>query len=230
MTTVTMLSAVSGVGGAISGRTRLRGRGAVVALAAALVAPAAVRGDVGALTVEAGGAVSLGQVAPSVGQGDAVTGTLGGVWTTLRYAVRHRAELQLSGFWYAPATFTQLPVTISGNSGALAASVTRWGAAAGLRVIAAGLVWRVPVGLDVGWAHTRSSDRDLLAASGGSLGMKLGNASADQLLVAPFVGLEWQATDRLTFAVVPRLEILAGGASTLGVVVPLTVGWSWYLL
>jgi hypothetical protein len=61
-------------------------------------------------------------------------------------------------------------------------------------------------------------------------GLTLGNGSTDQLLVAPLLGIEWLATDHLRFSIMPRLEVLLGGKSTFGVVVPITVGWSWYLL
>jgi hypothetical protein len=97
----------------------------------------------------------------------------------------------------------------------------------------AGLVWRIPVGFELGWAHTRATNRDLLDTSDPRAPvsrLSLADGGSDELLLAPFAGLEWLATDHLRFSIVPRLELLVGATSgsTLGVVVPLTVGWSWY--
>lgn len=200
--------------------------------------PVAAFADRGALTLEGGGAVRFGAVSPSVGAGDSVMGTLGGAWLDLGYGLTNRLELQASGFWNAGATFVHQRVAVgSANgsmSGALTQDVSRWGAAAGVRYAVAGFVWRVPIGFELGWAHTSSTNRDLLDTSdprgASSLGLTLGNGSTDQLLVAPFLGIEWLATDHLRFSIMPRLEVLLGGKSTFGVVVPITVGWSWYLL
>jgi hypothetical protein len=199
--------------------------------------PARAFAERGAFTLEGGGAVRLGSVRPSVGAGDAVTGTIGGAVLGVRYGFTNRLELQGGGFWYAPATFAQPRVTVSTPSGdvsgALTQDVSRWGAAVGVRYAVAGLVWRIPVGFELGWAHTRATNRDLLDTSDPRAPvsrLSLADGSSDALLLAPFAGLEWLATDHLRFSIVPRLEMLVGAASgsTLGVVVPFTVGWSLY--
>jgi len=51
---------------------------------------------------------------------------------------------------------------------------------------------------------------------------------SDKLSLAPFVGLEWLATDRLSFSIVPRVELLVGSPSAVSVIVPFTMGWSFY--
>ncbi len=204
---------------------------------AMLLAPARALAERGSFTLEGGGAVRLGSVGPSVGAGDAVMGTLGGAELTVRYGFTNRLEMQASGFWDAPAAFAQPRVTVSTPSGdvagALTQDVSRWGAAVGVRYAVAGLVWRIPVGFELGWAHTRAANRDLLDTSDPRAPVSrltLADGSSDALLLAPFAGLEWLATDHLRFSIVPRLEVLVGAASgsTVGVIVPFTVGWSWY--
>jgi hypothetical protein len=203
---------------------------------AGLPSPAAA--DRGAVTVEVGGSMRLGAVSPSIGAGDSVTGTLAGPCLAVRYALTDRLELGVSAFWDTRAPFVHEPVavtTASGtSSGALTQDIARWGAALGLRYALVGLVWRIPLGLDVGWAHLSATKRDLLDVSDPraptSLGLTLGDGTADHVLLAPSLGLEWLATDHLSFSIMPRLELLLGTGSTVGVVVPLTVGWSWYLL
>jgi hypothetical protein len=209
-----------------------------VILAALAFSPEEARADRAALTLEFGGSLRLGSVSPSIGNGENVTGTLAGPWLGLRYALTNRLELGLSGFWDPSATFVNQAVTLpagSGSaSGALAQDVSRWGAAAGVRYVLAGSVWRIPAGLEVGWVHTSTTNRDLLNTSdprgATSFGLTLGDGRSDQLLLAPLVGVEWLVTDHLSFSLVPRFEFLAGAHSTFGVVVPLTIGWSWYLL
>ena len=211
----------------------------ICALALAMAgSPWSARAEQGALTVELGGALRLGAVSPSVGVGPNVIGTLGGPWLGVRYAFTHRLEVEASAFWEARATYVHESIAVATGSGtisgALTQDVSRWGGAAGLRYALLGMVWRVPIGFDVGWAHVSTTRRDLVDVSNPraptSFGLHLGDGSSDHLLLAPFVGLEWLASDHLSLSVVPRLELLVGTGSTLGVVVPLTIGWSWYLL
>jgi hypothetical protein len=208
---------------------------AILALAsmAMLVGPERASADRGAFTVEGGPTGRLGSMPPSVGAGDSVTGTTGGGTLGVRFALTHRLEVHARGFYDAPGTFVHYPVLLSTGSGeqtgALTQELSRWGAAAGIRLIVAGLVWRIPVGVELGWAHTRLTDRAFVNLGDGTpIGPRLGNQSRDQLLVAPFLGLEWEATDHLSFSVLPRLEFVTGTPSTVGVVVPVMVGWSWY--
>jgi hypothetical protein len=206
---------------------------AALAGVALLAGPERAPADRGAFTVEGGPAGRLGSMPPSAGTGDAVTGTTGGGTLGVRFALTHRLELHARGFYDAPATFVHFPVVVSTGSGeqtgALTQDVSRWGVAAGARFIVTGLVWRVPVGVELGWAHTRITDRAFVnPADGTPLGEPLGTQSREQLLIAPFLGLEWEATDHLSFSVLPRLEFVTGTPSTVGVVVPVMVGWSWY--
>ena len=207
----------------------------LVALAsvAMLAGPDPASADRGAFTVEGGPVGRLGSMPPSAGTGDSVIGTTGGGTLGVRFALTNRLELHARGFYDAPGTFVHFPVLVSTGSGeqsgALTQALSRWGAAAGVRYIVAGLVWRIPVGLEFGWMHTRLTGREFVnPADGTPIGVQLGDQSHDQLLVAPFLGLEWQATDHLSFALLPRLEIVTGTPSTVGVVAPLLIGWSWY--
>jgi hypothetical protein len=189
--------------------------------------------DEGALTLEGGPSMRYGSMSPSLGSGDAVQRVSGGARLGLRYGFTGRLEVQASGFWEWGTTFVQEPVSVpSGGgtvTGTLRQDVSRFGGALGVRYALLGMVWRMPVGIDLGWTHTAFANRDLLSSSDGtSLGLNPGDRTSDQLSVAPFLGLEWLATDHLSFAIVPRLEVLVGTPSTVSVVVPFTIGWSWY--
>ncbi len=207
----------------------------VIALAIAAWARPGLATDRGALTLEGGPSVRVGPVPPSMGSGEAVGGADVGMRLAVRDGLTDRLELHAQGFWSYPGTLVHRPTTIStpsgSASGALTEQVSRWGAGLGARYTAVGLVWRVPVGIEIGWAHASATNRDLLslsAAAPTSLGLRLGDGSSNALSLAPFAGLEWLATDRLSFAILPRLELLLGSSATVGVVFPFTVGWSWY--
>jgi len=205
---------------------------AVVAVAFAMTGEASAT-DEGAVTFEGGPSVRLGSMSPSVGSGDAVKRVSFGARVGMRYGFTSRLEVQASGFWEWRATFVHEPATVpsagGGLSGALTEDVSRFGASAGVRYALLGMVWRMPVGVDVGWTHTSLTERDLLGTPGrASLGLNLGDGTSDQLSLAPFIGLEWLATDRLSFSIVPRVELLVGSPSAVSVIVPFTMGWSFY--
>jgi len=206
--------------------------------ALAVLLPLPGLADRGALTLEVGGDLAITRLTPSVGSGDAVEGTLGGAEIRIRYALTNRYELEASGFWNASATFVNSNVhAMSGGgpvTGALRREVGRGGAAVGARYVAAGSIWRVPLGIDVGWLRTSSSNQDLIDLSNPqnpvSFGLNIEPTRTDRFFVAPFAGLEWVATDHFSVSVVPRLELPIGSGSSAAIVFPFTLGFSWYLL
>jgi len=207
-------------------------------IALALLVPVSAPADRGALTLEIGGDLVLTQLTPSFGSGDSVQGSLGGAEIRVRYAVSNRFELEASGFWNATATFVNTNVRASSGGGPVTGSlrreVGRGGAAMGARYLAAGSIWRVPLGLDVGWLRTSSSSQDLIDVSDPqnpvSFGLRIDPARTDRLFLAPFAGVEWIATDHFSVSIVPRLEVPVGSSSSPALVFPFCVGWSWYLL
>jgi hypothetical protein len=208
---------------------------AIAGIVGALV-PHVATADRGALTVEAGGTVALTRLEPSVGTGESVGGTLGGAMLGMRYALGSRVEVHASGFWTAPARFVSRPVALTTAAGAfdgdLRREVSRVGAGVGARYVLAGLVWRVPVGAEIGWVRTSARNQDLVPRPGGESFVPLGfaNESSHRLFIAPFTGVEWQVADHFSVSLLPRLEVPLGGGTTVAVVAPLLVGWSWFLL
>lgn len=207
---------------------------ALLLLAAAL-APRFAHADADTLTFEVGPAVALTRLSPSVGDGDAVTGTLGGVAFGVRYGVTNRLELQATGSWYAEVAFVNRPVTAATPggvfSGDLRRDLGRTGAGVGARYVLSGYVWRFPVGAEVGWLRTSHARQELLSSPESSLSfaVDIRSETTNRFYVAPFAGAEWQAGDRVSFSVIPRVELPLGSASSAAFVVPLVVGWTWYL-
>ena len=203
-----------------------------------LLAPAAARAERDALTAELAGAVTGTRLDPTIGSGAPVNGTLGGAELRLRHGLSNRLEVQVGGFWNRTASFVNTGVATTSGAGPVTADlrrdVGRFGALVGARYIAWGTIWRVPVGVEAGWLRVSVTKQDLVDRSDpqrpASYGIRIGDERTNHLFVAPFAGLEWVATDRLSFSVVPRLELPFGARSAPAVVVPFAVGWSWFLL
>jgi hypothetical protein len=129
----------------------------LVAAAALAVLPVVTFADRGALTVEAAPALTWWPSwGPPVGTGTGVNGWTAGGLVGVRYALRNELELTLTGFYEAPATFTNPGTTVDSGpvplTGTARASVSRWGALAGARWVQ-GLVWRWFLGAEVGYAQ-----------------------------------------------------------------------------
>ena len=60
--------------------------------------------------------------------------------------------------------------------------------------------------------------------------LQFDDSTTHRPFVAPFAGVEWQATDHLSFSVLARLEVPVTAVSSTVLVIPLTVGWSWFLM
>jgi hypothetical protein len=97
-----------------------------------------------------------------------------------------------------------------------------------------GRVWRFHVGGEVGWAHQVVSKLDLINVSDPSnvhsYGLALHNQSHDALILAPLAGVEWQVGNRWSVAFTPRAEVMISGVGRVGIVLPLSVAYSWFLL
>jgi hypothetical protein len=88
------------------------------------------------------------------------------------------------------------------------------------------------LGADVGWAHESYTRRDLIDVSTPgnehSFGLGLRDHATDALVLAPVAGIEWQFTDHWTVSIMPRLQYVVGGVNRLGLLVPVSVGYSLY--
>jgi hypothetical protein len=210
-------------------------------IAAALVLgslsiPAVAHADRGALTVEAGPALTWWpSLAPSIGSGAGVSGSGGGGMVGLRYGLRHDLDLTASGFYEAEARYTHTGVSVGTDAGTFTGTLTsrtgRWGALVGARYVT-GLALRLFAGAEVGWVQQRYSKLDLLNVSDPSnphsFGLGLTNRSRSGFVIAPLAGVELQVTDRWSVSVAPRVQVMIGDVGRVAVVVPVTVGSSWY--
>ena len=186
--------------------------------------PATALADRGAVSIEGGGIVSAARIPPPVGTGDSVFGTMGGAALGVRYALRNDVELTLGGTWLDRAAFYFPDVTVpcgGACTGQLSTRIGRVTATAGADYVL-GLTFRFHVGAEAGWAEV-TFDR-MQHSSGTPIPAR---RSIDGIIVAPHVGLEWAATDHLSFAITPRVDLLVGEPQ-LAFSVPFTASYSWY--
>jgi hypothetical protein len=203
----------------------------------ATLGPFAARADRGALTLEIGPALTWWpSLQPPVGSGPGLGGSAAGGVVGVRYALSNRVELTGTGFYEVSAsyTFPGVSLTTGGETldGTLQGTMSRWGVLAGARYVI-GLVWRLHLGVEVGWSQESSTKLDLLnvstPASPQSFGLGLTDVARNAFVIAPLAGVEWQLGDRWSLALIPRVEIGISAVTQVAVVVPLTVGYSLYV-
>ncbi len=198
--------------------------------------PRVAAADRGALTVELGPAFSIIGASPSQGSGSMMLATGGGGSIGARYGLSNELELAATASWEAPADYYHSGVEFGTGgttlSGTLVERTQRYGALVGARYVR-GYVWRIHLGGDIGWMRESFSHRDLLDVSDPgnvhSFGLGLQDKTEDALVIAPVAGVEWQFADHWSVSVMPRLQLLIGGANRVGLLVPVSVGYSWYL-
>ena len=193
--------------------------------------------DRGALTVDVGGgmtALRLGT--PFARPQVAVNGFAPTVWLGGRYALTNEVEFGVAGFFEPPVTYWHHGVTVPTERGAFPGTLThrmhRYGALVGARYLH-GMVWRLTVGLDLGWSRRSYSGFLHLDPSSpaGPIDYELDLPAfrTDNVVLAPVAGIEWAAGDHWSISLLPRLELLLGPDPTVALTVPLTLSWSWYL-
>jgi hypothetical protein len=211
---------------------------ASLALATVLAAfaPGGALADRGALTLELSPALTWWpSMGPSVGSGDGVSGTTAGGLVGVRYALRNDLDLTAAGFYEAPADFTNPGTTVDTAAGPLTGTLTartsRWGALVGARWVH-GLVWRWFVGAEIGWSQQSFTELDLIDVSDPSnpqsFGLGLADRSQGAFVLSPLAGVEWQFADHWSVAIAPRVQVMLDGVGRVGVVLPVSVGYSWY--
>lgn len=201
-----------------------------------MAAPVAAAADRGALTLDLGPSVSLLNATPSEGVGSATIATGGGGTIGVRYAFSNALEVGALAVWEAPADYFHTGVAIitpTGTpKGTLAERAQRYSALAGVHYVR-GYVWRLHLGAELGWTRETFTRRDLLDVSDPanvhSFGLGLQDQTTDSLVVAPVAGVEWQFADHWSVSVMPRVQVLVGGSSRVGLLVPVTVGYSWFV-
>jgi hypothetical protein len=205
-------------------------------LLATTVFPAMARADRGAVTLEAGPALTWWpSMPPAAGSGAGISGLAGGGVIGLRYGLRNNLELTASGFYEAAARYTHPGVTVATDGGAftgtLSSQTSRWGLLAGVRYFT-GLVLRLYAGAEVGWALQSYTKLDLVNVSDPSnphsFGLGLTDRTRGALVLAPLAGVEWQVSDRWSVSCTSKVQVMLGDVGRVAVVLPLTVGYSWY--
>ena len=200
----------------------------VVTLVVIELAPGRALPDGGAVTIAGGPALTVLPLMtlPVDGSPTALVSTFGGV-LELRYAPGNHLEIVATGFYDAPARVAH--VTLDGG-GALVSrvtgEVTSWGALLGVQYVS-GLTWRFHIGGAIGWRHQGLSKVDGWSVSGGTTTAL--HSGMDALVLSVVAGLEWQVSDRLNVSVLPSLQFLVGGQGRVAIVLPVTLGYSWYL-
>ena len=205
-------------------------RYALLALALVVIelAPGRALPDGGAVTLAGGPALTVLPLMtlPVDGSPTALVSTFGGV-LELRYAPGNHLEIVATGFYDAPARFAH--VTLDGGGALvsrLTGEVTSWGALLGVQYVS-GLTWRFHIGGAIGWRHQGFAKVDGWSVSGGTVPAL--HSGMDALVLSVVAGLEWQVSDRLNVSVLPSLQFLVGGEGRVAIVVPVTLGYSWYL-
>jgi hypothetical protein len=96
-----------------------------------------------------------------------------------------------------------------------------------------GYEWRLHFGAEIGWSRDNFTQRDLFDVSDPdnvhSFGLGLQDHTIDALVLAPLVGVEWQFADHWSVSVLPRVQFFMGGSNRVELLVPVSMGYSWYL-
>ena len=213
----------------------MRSLGPIAAIALA-TAPGLATADRGALTLELAPSLAWWpSMAPITGSGSGVSGTSGGGLVGLRYGLRHDLDLTASGFYEAPVDFANTGTTVGTEAGPLTGTLTarasRWGVLLGARWVH-GLALRWFLGGEVGVSQQTFARVGLVypadPGTGTMFELKFPDKTRTALVLSPLAGVEWQLPGRWSVAFAPRVQVMVGGGGRVGVVLPVSVGYSWY--
>lgn len=206
-------------------------------LASALLASAPAGAERGALTAAlGGGATLLNAPVPYAPDQPGMVGTSATIRGELRYALSHRLEVGLSGFFEPPTTYFHNGISLTTANGTFPGTLTdsmyRLGGAAGARY-SWGMIVRPFVGGELGWSHRSYSALQHIndvtdPAHPRDYNLGLAAYGVDNPTLTAIAGIEWLG-DHFSMALAPRLELLLGTETTWAFTVPFTLAWSWYL-
>jgi len=223
------------------GGLRLHCRFIVAVSAFALSSPIAARADRGALTASIGAGPEIANVpAPYTRATPSLLSYQFGALPEVRYALQNWLEVELAVLFEAPTTYWFSGADVVTRSGSYPGTLRTkmWGLSphVGGRLVL-NHVWRPVLELDAGLSARRFSQFQAIDAARHDylLGDELSSLWVTQFLGAVGLGLEWapwtpRALDHLSVSLVPRLQVrlASSGLADWAVLVPLTVGWSWY--
>jgi hypothetical protein len=202
-----------------------------------LLISTAASADRGALSVDFAPALGASLMpSPFAAPAKTTLGTSAVASLGVRYALSHSLELAALGFFEPEVSYFHNGVVVRTNDGAFTGTlnhrVLRYGALMGARLVR-GLVWRWSAGVGLGWTRRSYSGfvhiDDLSGTTPVSFGLSLPDFTADNLVLAPSLGLEWLAGDHWSLSVRPRLELWLGPESSAALIVPFIFSWSWFL-
>jgi hypothetical protein len=211
-------------------------RSPYLALAYLLLLPgASALADQYALSLDAGvGATALWLPAPHAESAGNQPGSSLRFEVGLRYALTHDWEVTASGFFEPTVRYAHAGTVVQTADGrfegALAHRLGRYGASGGMRYIR-GSVWRWIGGLELGWSHRTYSDLKHFDVAGSARDFQLGLSGfgANNLTVAPLVGLEWAFSNHASVALIPRLHLMIGPEPAVGFTASAVFSYAWYL-
>lgn len=210
-----------------------------VLVAAALV-PRVAFADRGALTLDFGGGGNVEFVsAPYVATPAATLTTKWNLELGARYALSHSFEIGVAAQWEPPVDVFHSNVSVPDGvysgvllPGQLQHSLERRSAWVSARYMQ-GMIWRLTVGLNAGWTQrllSRFHHVDMsVSGRGQEYNVRFEPVTANYLLIAPTVGVEWAVNDHWSVSVLPRVDVLIGAQPTVALTVPIVWSWSWYL-
>ena len=210
---------------------------AAVILIALVSGPALA--DRGALSADLGaGFEGMTVPAPYVQGAKSTSGAVPALTLGTRYALRNWLEVSLSGFFAFPITYWHNGGTVTTPYGELPGSLSHellsYGGAVGARLVHGEEV-RLVVGCELGWVHRAYSqfavwnDANPSNVAPYPLSPPLASVGVDSAVLAPLAGVEWAAGDHYSLSFLPRLQILMGSEKTIGVLLPITFSWNWFI-
>lgn len=185
--------------------------------------------DRGALTLEGGlTPVLVPRAPPPVPDAGGLPLLALGAVAGVRYALANELEVGVTGFFWAPAPSTANLLDGQGVViGTVSTTATGFGALLGARYVA-GLAWRFHLGVELGLARFSYSATGFTGPGAANAGPA--TAGKDGLAGAVRAGLEWQWNDHMSVGAEVRLQALLGGAPAAALFLPITFGYSFYLL
>ena len=153
-----------------------------------------------------------------------------------RYGVKHYFDIALTGFFETPVQVGHNNIVLHTESGDFAGTLVhqsmRFGAMAGPRFVM-GVVWRLSVGIDFGWAQRLSTGLKMIDDSNASApidyGLTLADTSRANFVVSPVIGVEWAGGDHWALGLMPRVQISIGKDGGWSIFLPLQLSWGWFI-
>jgi len=185
----------------------------------------------GALSLDLGAGIAGLNLAAPYTNGEASAVGIGfEAMLGLRYALLNELEFTVAAYFEPNVGYVYDGVSVkpppSPNSlqGTLTTTVHLFGAVGGIRYVN-GLVWKLVVGLEVGWCHRAYSGLQFTGQSN----FAIPGFGTDNLVLQPLLGVEWAFADHWSASLLPRFTLLIGPDSTFAASVLLTLSYSWFL-